>query len=79
MADEQKQPDDVAGGQFAVPDISSAAQAFLFMAYGFAYFVKNYKKSTVIVLILLFMLASQYLTNFEQAKGLAKLVGVNME
>lgn len=59
-----------------IPEIGSARQAFVFMASGFAFFLSNYKKTTLIILAIIVFMGIQLATNFEQVQGIAKMFGL---
>jgi len=59
-----------------IPEIGTPRVAFVFIASGMAFFLSNYKKTTLIVLALLVFLATQLASNFEQVQAIAKLFGL---
>lgn len=59
-----------------IPEISTARQAFILIASGLAFFLSNYKKTTLIVLALIVFMATQLASNFEQVQAVAKMFGL---
>ena len=72
----EEQIDKIEKETIEIPEIGSARQAFVFMASGFAFFLTNYKKTTLFVIALLVFLGIQLATNFEQVQTIAKMFGL---
>lgn len=61
--------------EFKVPAVSTGSQAFLLIVAGFQFFFTNYKKTTIFLLIALFVFALVLYNNVNLIKEVYSLTG----